>query len=214
MDTRNSKMVDNKTSKTRLSRDQKKEAIFKAATKAMTTQGLDGIHARVIAQHAGVSVGTIYNLYGDLDTLIRQLNAKTYDALFAVVDSALSKAVEAQKPPRYQLLDLAHAYLDFVEHHQRPWLAVLAFNRSQTEPPPKWYLEKEQILFHVIEKALNDFPKARADQQLRHNHARALWASVHGIVTIAVADGFLMQPIEAVWTQIQIIVNAVAQTLE
>ena len=111
------------------------------------------------------------------------------------------------------MLALAARYLDYVETHQTRWLAVLAFNRSQTVSPPTWYLEKEIALFKVIEDALEAFPKAK-DNRVRHNNSRALWASVHGIVTIAVADGFLMQPIKAVWEQIQIIVNAVAASLE
>jgi len=46
------------------------------------------------------------------------------------------------------------------------------------------------------------------------NFSGAKGASVHGIITIAVSDGFLMQPIETVREQIKIIVTAVAATLE
>ncbi|MEL7489035.1 MAG: TetR-like C-terminal domain-containing protein, partial [Pseudomonadota bacterium] len=87
------------------------------------------------------------------------------------------------------------------------------FNRGQTEPPPRWYMEKELALFRIIEDAIAAFPGAQ-DPNVRRLHARALWASIHGIVTIAVADGFLMQPIDEVWEQISIIVSAVAASLE
>ena len=190
-----------------------REHVIKAATKAIESKGLEGLKARPIAQRAGISVGSIYNLFGDLDELTRIVNGRTYDALYEIERSALEQAREAGKTPRAQMMDLAAAYLEFVETHQTIWLAALAFNRSQTEPPPQWYLDKEQALFRIIEDAIATFPGA-AEIEARQNNARALWASIHGIVTVAVADGFLMQPIANVWTQIQIIVNAVAGSLE
>lgn len=190
-----------------------REAVLAAARKAMEAKGLEGVKARPIAQRAGISVGSIYNLFGDLDDLIRIVNGQTYDELFTIETTALEEARAADKSPREQMLALAEAYLEFVEGHQTRWLATLAFNRGQTEPPPRWYIERELSLFRIIEDALASFPGAK-DPNKRRLHARALWASIHGIVTIAVADGFLMQPIEDVWEQIKIVVNAVAASLE
>jgi len=191
----------------------KRELVIDAAARAMNAKGLDGIHARTLAARAGISVGSIYNLFSDLDELIRIVNAQTYKELHSEVSEALEKARKEGDSPRDQMLALAERYLDYVETHQTRWLAALAFNRSRSDSPPAWYLELELSLFKVIEDALEAFPKAE-DIKTRQNNARALWASVHGIVTVAVADGFLMQPIEDVWEQIQIIVNAVAASLE
>jgi len=190
-----------------------REHVIKAATRAIESKGLDGIKARPIAERAGISVGSIYNLFGDLDELTRIVNARTYDALYDIVSTALENARRAGKPPHEQMMDLAAAYLNFVESHQAIWLATLAFNRGQIEAPPQWYLDKEQALFEIIEDAIAAFPGAQ-DIELRRNNARALWASIHGIVTAAVTDRFLIYPIANVRTQIQIIVNAVAQSLE
>jgi len=191
----------------------KRERVIEAAVKAMNAKGLDGIHARTLAARAGISVGSIYNLFSDLDELTRIVNAQTYDELHNEVSGALETAQARNEAPRDQLLALAERYLNYVETHQTRWLAVLAFNRGRSELPPKWYLEKETSLFKVIEAALEAFPGAQ-NNKVRNNNARALWASVHGIVTIAVADGFLMQPIDDVRAQIEIVVNAVAASLE
>lgn len=190
-----------------------REAVIAAAAKALESKGLEGAKARLIAQRAGISVGSIYNLFGDLDDLIRIVNGRTYDELHAIETSALEEARAAGLSPREHMLALAKAYLEFVESQQVRWLAVLAFNRGQTDTPPRWYLEKELALFRIIEDAISAFPKAE-NTNVRRLNARALWASIHGIVTIAVADGFLMQPIDEVWEQIKIIVNAVAASLE
>ena len=190
-----------------------REAVIQATLKAMAAKGLEGLKARPIAQRAGISVGSIYNLFGDLDELTRIVNGRTYDDLFARETAALEAARAAEKSPREQLLALAAAYLDFVETHQTLWLAVLAFNRGRTELPPRWYLEKELSLLLIIQDALGAFAKA-ADPRVCRLHARALWASIHGIATLAVADGFMMQPIDEVWEQMEIVISAVADALQ
>jgi len=191
----------------------KRAVVIDAAVRAMNAKGLDGIHARTLAARAGISVGSIYNLFSDLDELIRIVNAQTYDELYTELRESLETSRQSGETPREQLLALAERYLEYVETHQTRWLAVLAFNGSQTEAPPQWYFDKGLALFKVIEDTLENFSGAK-EAETRQNYARALWASVHGIITIAVSDGFLMQPIETVREQIKIIVNAVAATLE
>ncbi len=189
-----------------------RETVIRAAAAAMETGGLEAVKARPIAKAAGISVGSIYNLFGDLDDLVRAVNGRTYDELYAAEMGALDAARAEGVSPTDQLLALAHAYLDFVKARQTRWTATLAFNRGAAAPPPRWYMEKELALFRIIEDALRPFPGA-ADANRRRLCAHALWASIHGIVTIAVADGFLMQPIDDVWEQIRIIVCAVATSI-
>ncbi len=190
-----------------------RETVIAAARRAMETKGIDAIKARYIANEAGISVGSVYNLFGDLDGLIRIVNGETYDELLALERSALKTARKQGASAPEQMLALAAAYLDFVKSHQARWLATLAFNRAQSAAPPKWYLQKEQALLGVIEDAIGGFSGLH-DEQTRHLCARALWASVHGIVTMAVADGFLIRPVEDVWDQIRIIVEAVAKSFD
>ena len=167
----------------RKTKTDKRALVIDGAVKAMNAKGLDGIHARTLAARAGISVGSIYNLFSDLDELTRIVNAQTYDELQAVVSGALDQARKDKQTPREQMLALAESYLEYVESHQTRWTAVLAFNRSRTEQPPKWYLDKEISLFKVIEEALKAFPGAK-ENKARQIHARALWASVHGLSLI------------------------------
>lgn len=190
-----------------------REAVIVATLKALDSKGLAGLKARAIAQEAGISVGSIYNLFGDLDELARIANGRIYDELYAIEMGALKAARAEGWPPLEQMLALAAAYLDFVKHNQNRWLAVLAFNRGRSEPPPRWYLEKELSLFQIIHDAISTLPAAE-DPRAQRLHARALWASIHGIATLAVADGFLMQPIDEVWEQMKIVVTSVARSLE
>jgi len=189
-----------------------RERAIQATIEVLSEHGLEGLKARNIATKAGVSVGSIYNLFGDLDALARLANASAYDDLFEVESRALARSRQSEEDPENQMMALASAYLDFVVANQSRWLTVLAFNRSRSEVPPDWYLAKEARLLEIIEDALLAFPSVE-DAVKRNTHARALWASIHGIVTIAVADGFLMQPVDNVREQVRIIVSAVAQAL-
>ena len=189
-----------------------RERAIQATIEVLSEHGLEGLKARSIATKAGISVGSIYNLFGDLDALARLANASAYDDLYEVESNALARSRESEEDPEDQMMALASAYLDFVVANQRRWLTVLAFNRSRSEVPPDWYLMKEARLLEIIEDALLAFSSVE-DGIKRKMYARALWASIHGIVTIAVADGFLMQPVNNVREQIHIIVSAVAQTL-
>lgn len=206
--------VENKSKAGRKGLDPKTlDAAISATQKLIETKGLVAVKARTVAAEVGISVGSIYNLFGDLDHLIRLANARTYDALYEIVSAALNRSRQGGKSLNAELKELALAYLGFVDSHQRSWHAVLAFNRSQTEPPPQWYLEKELALLRVIEDAISDFELTK-DEAFRHNTARALWASIHGIVTIAIADGFLMQSVDKVKQQFEVIINSVSHYLQ
>ena len=90
------------------------------AKRIVENEGLSALQARRIAQEAGCSVGTIYNLYDGLDDLIIRVNAGTLDDLGAKLS-----ALEAN--PRGELADdltaMAHAYLSFALDSQSAWRA-------------------------------------------------------------------------------------------
>jgi len=190
-----------------------REKVISAAAIVIEQNGLGGLKARTIARRAAISVGSVYNLFGGLDDLIRIVNGRTYDDLHKAITQALEKSQTGGDSPRQQMLALAAAYLEFVRTHQMRWQSVLAFNRARKETPPTWYLQKELDLLGIIENAVTPFPGVK-DAEHKALIARALWASIHGIVTIAVADGFHMQPLDTVSKQIHLIVTAVAISLE
>ena len=185
-------------------------AKVKDVTRVMIIErGLNEVKARMVAKAAAVSVGTVYNLFGHLDELIREINGETYDDLFATETDALAAARAESEDVRAHLSALADAYLTWVGENMSLWLATLAFNRSRGESPD-WYAAKEARLLAIIEDALEgslppgDIPPA----------ARALWASIHGIVTMSLgARGFAVEPART-REQMQFIIDAVADRLD
>ena len=178
----------------------------------MRAGGPEKVKARVLALRLGVSVGTIYNLFGSLDELFLALNAEVYDALYETVSEARREAVRAKGDTTDQMLALARAYLHFVAENAEIWSGVLTYNRAARDAPPAWYRRKELALLSVITETIDALPGARGAGQ-RDIATRALWAAVHGIVTISVARGGLLAPEEEVAEQLELVVRSVARTL-
>ena len=179
----------------------------------MREGGPDRVKARVLALRLGVSVGTVYNLFGQLDELFLQLNAQVYDELLTAVSAARSEAEAAGAAARGQMLALSRAYLRFVAENAELWTGVLAYNRRAAAAPPVWYRKKELALLGVIADTIAGFPGAASEAE-RGIATRGLWAAVHGIVTISVARGGLLAPEDEVRAQLDLVVDAVADRLE
>lgn len=178
----------------------------------MREGGPDAVKARVIAAKLGVSVGTIYNLFGQLGELVRQLNGQVYDELYAAVTDGLEAAKAEGADVTGQMVALSRAYLRFVAENSGLWGGVLAYNRANRDAPPVWYRKKELALLGVIAETISAFPGAE-DEARRDIATRALWAAVHGIVTISVAGGGLIAPEDEVQAQIELVVTSVARRL-
>ena len=178
----------------------------------MKEGGPDAVKAREIAKALGVSVGTVYNLFGHLGELILRLNGQVYDELYGAVTTGLAEAVEAGEDVTGQMVALSGAYLHFVAENSGLWGGVLAYNRRSREAPPVWYRKKELALLGVIAETIKAFPGAK-DEDRRDIATRALWAAVHGIVTISVARGGLIAPEDEVQAQMELVVRSVAARL-
>lgn len=146
--------------------------------------GSEALQARVIAKQVGISVGSIYNLVGDMDELHRLVNSELLDDLGMAGSGAVQQLDEANVTDlRLRLLALAHAYFDFVERNQKQWAALLAFNRGATsDETPDWYMVRLEMLFDIISDNLRNTPLGDDPHKCKIA-ARALWSSVHGIVS-------------------------------
>lgn len=196
-----------------------RERLIEATLKAMDKAGLDGIKARDLARAADVSVGTVYNLFGNVDRLIREANLRIYAQLNALGHKNLEKQAAAfvdavaagqlENAPRdkirFHLLGLARLYLGFVEENAKRWSALLAFNRSRAAAFESMdYAETPEVLIGIVADLLHE---AIDDEDQRKATAWALWSSVHGIVTMNYVGQFTEEARNRAWEQIEIIVT-------
>ena len=172
--------------------------------------GLPAVKARVVAVRLGVSVGTIYNLFGQMDEFIYHLNARALDGLQDAAEQALISAKDA--PPTEQMIALARAYVEYVSAHMDQWAAVVSFGQRGDINAPDWYRQKERALNGLVQSVVSRLP-GMADREHVVLVARALWGAVHGIVTVSMRRGASQQTAD-VKRQVEFMVRCVAHGLE
>lgn len=161
-------------------RDRTRERLLFAANTIVTKEGLGALQARRVSQDAECSIGTLYNIFGDIHGLILQTNAHTLQELGAVLVTAARRASDADLETR--LNTLAVAYLDFATVNQLRWRAVFEHRLPDARTLDESYVEDRRRLLALIETQLEP---AIEDPQARADAAHALFASVHGIVLLS-----------------------------
>ncbi len=152
-----------------------------AAREIAVAEGLRGLTARRIAGRIGYSVGTLYQLFEDLDELIVHLHVTTLDALHEACTLAPRTG-----EPEADLRALARAYIDFTGEHPRLWNLLFEHRQPEGRPLPDWYQEKVARLMALVEAAIAPLYSPGRETERLHS-ARVLWSSLHGMCSVASA---------------------------
>lgn len=161
------------------SREELREMALNAARKIAEKEGLRGLTARGIAREIGYTVGTLYNLFEDLDDLIVHLNGRTLDALY----EALAE-VPLDGEPEADARALAEGYIAFVGEHPKLWSVLFEHHLPEPRQLPDWHRDKILRLLGLLQRALSPlFPPGREIERL--HSTRVLWSSLHGICSLA-----------------------------
>lgn len=160
------------------------DTILNAAKKIVMNNGLSGLTARKVAKSSGYSVGTIYNIFRNMNDLTLKINADTLLQMRDELQEAIAKKRSNQSLGRV----LAKFYIQFANAHTPFWNLLFDFKYPRGETLPKWYNEIVDGNFKVLEEAIS--PLLGNDPQLTHQASRVMWASFHGIITLSL-DGKL-----------------------
>jgi AcrR family transcriptional regulator len=192
-----------------LDRDETSERVLEIAEALIAKGGAPNLKARSIAQQAGIAVGSIYNLFGDLDQLHGQVNMRLLDRLGAAGEQAVTKLDKAKvTDTRQRLLALARTYLEFVQANAVGWAALLAFNpRRMAVDAQNIYEQRLDTLFEIIAAVLGQDDTLAIDEAKRRLMARVLWSSVHGIVINGAGRRQQSRQGEGAWDQIDLLVT-------
>ncbi len=164
------------------SREELYDMALEAARQIAEKEGLRGLKARRIAREIGYTIGTLYNLFEDLDDLIIHLNGRTLDDLYQVF-----ARVKLDGEPDAATRALAACYIQFTRSHPKLWNILFEHHLPDGRELPEWHNEKIGQLLDVVERALA--PLFPAGQEVeRHHCARVLWSSLHGICSLEGKD--------------------------
>ena len=179
------------------------------AERLIASEGLQAVQARRVAQEADCSVGTLYNVFGGLDGLIIAANTRTLKALGEKLDTAARGAQSGSLEAR--LLALALAYRDFAFQQTMRWRALFDHRMERGKTVPQGYRDEQAALFSLVEDCLRG---AIGDPPQRFSAARALFAAVHGILTLGLDNKIAPSDAGEMERQIRFVVGAAARGLE
>lgn len=165
------------------SRDELRTAMIDAAEQIITAQGVEALTARRLASELNIAVGTTYNVFRQMDDLIGEVNSRT----IAKITSVITGVEKAGRESDELLMAYADAYIDFVTENTNTWAALFVGEIDPESESHKRNLAQTLHLFSYIEEALRTV-SPNAEKAVIEASARALWASVHGMLSL-VAHG-------------------------
>ncbi|MGH1477681.1 MAG: TetR/AcrR family transcriptional regulator [Geminicoccales bacterium] len=148
----------------------------------IAARGLNALNAREVAASVGCSVGSLYNIFGSLDRLIRFVNTRTLDRLYEAMKAAATK-----DKPVDQMVAICCAYIEFAIAQPLLWRAVFDHRMLEGKPRLEWYGDSIERMSTLAITVLS--PLFKPDELWAAKHvATILWSGVHGICSLAQAD--------------------------
>lgn len=169
----------------RASREALRRGVLDAAGRLLLAEGPQALTMRRISQEIDCSTTVLYTLFGNKQGLANELYLEGVASLRAALD-----AVDVGGDPGEALVALAHAYRANALAH--PSAFAVMFQRAIPEftPPRASVREAAQalgVLTRVVERSIAEGSIPGGDPE---EIARALWAAVHGAVTLELGGHF------------------------
>lgn len=161
------------------SREELRTAMIDAAERIIMEHGVEALTARRLAADLNIAVGTTYNVFRQMDDLIGEVNART----IARITSIITNVDTAGRKSDELLMAYADAYIGFVTANENTWAALFSGEIDAESESHKRNLSQTLHLFGYIEDALRAV-SPNAEQSEIEASARALWAAVHGMLSL------------------------------
>lgn len=160
--------------------------ILDAAEEIVEKEGYLKLSTRKIAMKIGYTVGTLYNVYKNLDDIILHLNGRTLEKLLVVIQKS---GAGTGKTTLDSFKRMAFAYAQFSRDHFNLWDMLANHRLSEDTQVPKWYRESVQKLFQTIGSQIKIMSPTESQSDI-NDEVSVLWASVHGICALSIKGKF------------------------
>jgi len=161
--------------------------LLATAKKSIIAGGISNLTARGLSKEVGCAVGSIYNVFTDIDDLILHINAETLESLCVHMQTAANKYQGTNAMGRAYLLSLTSAYMDFTTQNKELWHLLFEHRLPKNRELPPNHLEKIQFLLSLISHALTPYFDDDEEED-RALAAAALWSSMHGIRSLSMSQ--------------------------
>lgn len=157
-----------------------KAEILDRGWKILCKKGREALRLRDLAKRSDCSVGTIYNLFENLDEIILRLNLKCLDKMYSSLHQNMEEGIKRREDLEKVFGRLGKAYIAFGMEHPLMWKSL--FENLAIEPFPDWYLEKVEGGIKFIEKTIGSTYGVEALKVKQI--VSFFWASIHGMTSI------------------------------
>lgn len=188
--------------------DRLKTVLIDASERRVCEAGLKSLRARDLAAEAGCSVGQIYNVFPDLDTVVLEVNARTLRLLEGVLSPSGGTQVFPDADAAVsEIVRLAGAYLRFASDHRERWRALFQHTMAGGAVLPEWYAAEKARMFGAVDAPLRrlrpDLPEADLGLLVR-----TLFSATHGIVDLGLDEKLDALPPDVLRSQLEMVVRA------
>ncbi len=153
-----------------------RDALVAAAFQDAELGGPEAVSISALAKRLGVSQPAPYRHFADREALLGAVTAEAYRQFNATLREAIRKPSK-----RSRLSRIAQATLSFGLRRNGIYRLMFASRTMANAPEGSELRDAAMEAFALVGEAL-DAPTAGL---LRERHALTLWASVHGVVTLA-----------------------------
>lgn len=160
------------------------DMIIKAAYNLMEKEGYNKISTRKIASEIGYTVGTLYNIFENLDDIFVHVNSLTLDKLHNALIQALKKA-ENSNPKIQPIKVLADTYIKFSQENFHLWCALFEYKLPNDQVIPKWYIEKINNLHRFVTETIMSFDSRITSESIKEV-VMVIWSAIHGICALSI----------------------------
>ena len=158
--------------------DELSNMIIDAAYNQIEKNGVANVSTRKIASEIGYTVGTLYNIFKNINDIFVHINSRSLDRLKILLEEALNK------PKSKNLVEcLAMAYLKFSVESFNLWSMLFEYRFPEDHNTPKWYGDKiNEVYMYLFQALKTQYPKT-ADVELKESML-VIWAGIHGICAL------------------------------
>ncbi len=159
-----------------------KKDILENGWAILNQNGREALRMRDLAKLSDCSVGTVYNLYENLNEIILRLNVRSLDQMYGALHQEMRKEIEVGSDIHNVFQKMGKVYISFGLRHPKLWRSL--FESVPIEPMPDWYKEKAQNGLYVIEAAVQK--KFGLSEGEANQLVNFFWAAMHGMTSILI----------------------------
>jgi len=155
--------------------------ILTVATQIIKDEGMKSLSIRKVAKEIGCAVGTIYNIFNSIDDIFLTINAATMTRLY----KQLQQEAQEESDPLTALVMLGRAYVAFSRDNYHLWSLLVDHKLQPGSTLPVNVQEKIDDLFLLVSGMVA--PLVSNDKGKADLAAKVLWASLHGVCSLAMS---------------------------